>query len=169
METISQKQTRGRLQPPARQSLGEGNRVRRNNQEASISPRPRSTCTCSNRPGSVRCSKHGYLVPSDKLRRNQANTEILRRALAPPNRRERGMTSSNLYGMKFISIESNSGCIFKSQRCSLINMESLRIMFKGLSHVTKPQFPFHERGQLNVTLLLTVPADLIVKLPLDGL
>ncbi|KAJ6966507.1 hypothetical protein NC652_004151 [Populus alba x Populus x berolinensis] len=73
METISQKQTRGRLQPPARQSLGEGNRVRRNNQEASISPRPRST--------------HGYLVPSDKLRRNQANTEILRRALAPPNRR----------------------------------------------------------------------------------
>ncbi|KAJ6950253.1 hypothetical protein NC651_004041 [Populus alba x Populus x berolinensis] len=29
METISQKQTRGRLQPPARQSLGEGNRVRR--------------------------------------------------------------------------------------------------------------------------------------------
>lgn len=37
------------------------------------------------------------------------------------------------------------------------------------SHVTKPQFPFHERGQLNVTLLLTVPADLIVKLPLDGL
>ncbi|KAL9366474.1 hypothetical protein Peur_037673 [Populus x canadensis] len=87
METISQKQIRGRLQPPARQSLGEGNRVRKNNQVASISPRPRSTCTCSNRPGSVRCSKHGYLVPSDKLRRNQANTEILRRALAPPNRR----------------------------------------------------------------------------------
>uniref|UniRef100_A0A6N2L815 Uncharacterized protein n=1 Tax=Salix viminalis TaxID=40686 RepID=A0A6N2L815_SALVM len=37
--------------------------------------------------GSVRCSKHGYLVPSDRLRRHQANREILRRALAPPNRR----------------------------------------------------------------------------------
>ncbi|CAK7327577.1 unnamed protein product [Dovyalis caffra] len=87
METISQKQTRGRLQLPARQSLGEGNRVRRNNQVASISPRLRSTCACSNRPGSVRCSKHGYLVPSDKLRKHQANREILRRALAPTNQR----------------------------------------------------------------------------------
>ena len=41
------------------------------------------------------------------------------------------------------------------------------------SHVTTPQFPFHERGQLwlqlNVTLLLTVSAGLIGRLPLDGL
>ncbi|KAJ6423361.1 hypothetical protein OIU84_024328 [Salix udensis] len=87
METISQKQTRRRLPIPARQSPGEGIRARRNNQAASISPGPRSTCTCSNRPGSVRCSEHGYLVPSDRLRRHQANREILRRALAPPNRR----------------------------------------------------------------------------------
>ncbi|KAL9346009.1 hypothetical protein Peur_060862 [Populus x canadensis] len=91
MESMSQKQAaRGRLQLPTRQALGEGSRVRRiNNQVVSIPPRPRSsTCTCSNRPGSVRCSKHGYMVPGDKLiRRHQANKEILRRALAPPNRR----------------------------------------------------------------------------------
>ncbi|KAG6756483.1 hypothetical protein POTOM_039912 [Populus tomentosa] len=88
MESMSQKQARGRLELPTRQALGEGNRVRRNNQVVSIPPRPRSTCTCSNRPGSVRCSKHGYMVPGDKLiRRHQANKEILRRALAPPNRR----------------------------------------------------------------------------------
>ncbi|KAI5571613.1 hypothetical protein POPTR_011G123600v4 [Populus trichocarpa] len=88
MESMSQKQARGRLQLPTRQALGEGSRVRRNNQVVSIPPRPRSTCTCSNRPGSVRCSKHGYMVPGDKLiRRHQANKELLRRALAPPNRR----------------------------------------------------------------------------------
>jgi hypothetical protein len=88
MESMSQKQARGRLQLPTRQALGEGSRVRRNNQVVPIPPRPRSTCTCSNRPGSVRCSKHGYMVPGDKLiRRHQANKELLRRALAPPNRR----------------------------------------------------------------------------------
>ncbi|KAJ6724426.1 hypothetical protein OIU85_022357 [Salix viminalis] len=88
METMSQKEARGRLQLPARQALGEGNRARRNNhQGASIPPRPRSACACSNRPGSVRCSKHGYMVRSGKLRRHQANKELLTRALAPPNRR----------------------------------------------------------------------------------
>jgi len=39
------------------------------------------------------------------------------------------------------SIESNSGCIFKSQRCSLINMESLRITFKGLKFMQYQDYP----------------------------
>ncbi|GLT69375.1 hypothetical protein SLA2020_415320 [Shorea laevis] len=51
------------------------------------SPRPRPKCTCSNRPGSARCSRHGYMVPSQKPRKGCPNKEILRRALTPPNRR----------------------------------------------------------------------------------
>ncbi|EEF29697.1 uncharacterized protein LOC8268674 [Ricinus communis] len=96
MQSLSQTLTTERPRLPARKPVTgnatENNRVRRNYYQHSSgpasSPRPRSTCTCSNRPGSVRCSKHGYVLPSDKLRRHhQASREILRRALAPPNRK----------------------------------------------------------------------------------
>ncbi|KAF9672852.1 hypothetical protein SADUNF_Sadunf11G0087200 [Salix dunnii] len=108
MEAMSQKEAKGRLQLPTRQALGEGNRVRRNNhQGVSMPPRPRSTCTCSNRPGFVRCSKHGNMVPSGKLRRHQANKELLTRALAPPNRRY-------------------SGRVLKSQGSSRIKLKALK-------------------------------------------
>ncbi|KAM1057439.1 hypothetical protein EV2_031617 [Malus domestica] len=57
---------------------------------SSSSPRPRKqVCTCSNRPGLNRCSRHGYAMPpgGEKWRRNYANKEVLRRALRPtPNR-----------------------------------------------------------------------------------
>ncbi|GLT83380.1 hypothetical protein SLE2022_016730 [Rubroshorea leprosula] len=51
------------------------------------SPGLRPKCTCSNHPGSARCSRHGYMVPSQKSRNGSPNKEILRRALTPPNRR----------------------------------------------------------------------------------
>ncbi|XP_062170162.1 uncharacterized protein LOC133875908 [Alnus glutinosa] len=70
-----QKQAVQKLQAPARTS-------------SSSPPRPRPVCTCSNRPGSVRCISHGYAVPAgEKLRRNNASKEVLRRALTPPIRR----------------------------------------------------------------------------------
>ncbi|KAM1857591.1 hypothetical protein ACFX14_007684 [Malus domestica] len=54
------------------------------------SPRPRKqVCTCSNRPGLKRCSRHQYAVPpgGKKGMRNYGNKEILRRALrSTPNR-----------------------------------------------------------------------------------
>ncbi|KAB2605725.1 hypothetical protein D8674_005442 [Pyrus ussuriensis x Pyrus communis] len=54
------------------------------------SPRPRKqVCTCSNRPGLNRCSRHGYAVPpgGEKWWRNYGNKEVLRRALrSTPNR-----------------------------------------------------------------------------------
>ncbi|KAI4333709.1 hypothetical protein L6164_018482 [Bauhinia variegata] len=54
----------------------------------SPSPRPRPACTCSNRPGSVRCARHGYVVPGERMKkRPQASREILRRAITPPPRR----------------------------------------------------------------------------------
>ncbi|KAK7401847.1 hypothetical protein VNO78_13661 [Psophocarpus tetragonolobus] len=51
-----------------------------------VVPRSRPACTCSNRPGSVRCARHGYVVPGEKKRR-VASKEILRRALTPPPKR----------------------------------------------------------------------------------
>ncbi|KAK4840089.1 hypothetical protein QYF36_027331 [Acer negundo] len=44
-------------------------------------------CTCSNNPGSNKCSFHGYLVPRQKLKTLSGNKEIIRRALTPSNRR----------------------------------------------------------------------------------
>ncbi|KAK2639152.1 hypothetical protein Ddye_026947 [Dipteronia dyeriana] len=44
-------------------------------------------CTCSNNPGSNKCSLHGYLVPRQKLKTLSGNKEIIRRALTPSNRR----------------------------------------------------------------------------------
>ncbi|KAL2331469.1 hypothetical protein Fmac_019050 [Flemingia macrophylla] len=51
-----------------------------------VVPRSRPACTCVNRPGSVRCARHGYVVPGEKKRR-LASKEILRRALMPPTKR----------------------------------------------------------------------------------
>nr|KYP39953.1 hypothetical protein KK1_038728 [Cajanus cajan] len=50
-----------------------------------VAPRSRPACTCSNRPGSVRCAHHGYVVPGKKKKR-VARKEILRRALMPPTK-----------------------------------------------------------------------------------
>ncbi|OAY54940.1 uncharacterized protein LOC110612112 [Manihot esculenta] len=85
MNTISHNQS---FQLPPTPSLSGNstavaNRVRRNYRHHNHRP----ACTCSNRPGSVRCSRHGYIVPGDKLKRRQANKEIIRRALTPPNRK----------------------------------------------------------------------------------
>ncbi|KAI9093178.1 hypothetical protein K1719_027192 [Acacia pycnantha] len=53
-----------------------------------MSPSTRPSCTCSNRPGSARCARHGYLVPPGERRNKRpASKEILRRALTPPPRR----------------------------------------------------------------------------------
>ncbi|XP_050219229.1 uncharacterized protein LOC126669726 [Mercurialis annua] len=100
MQTLPQKQTRERLPFPISdtgigKSNNMGNRVRRIHyynlaplsSSSSSSARARSICTCSNKPGSVRCSKHGYVVPNDKMRKHQASKEILRRALTPPHRK----------------------------------------------------------------------------------
>ncbi|XP_021679078.1 uncharacterized protein LOC110663908 [Hevea brasiliensis] len=74
--------------PPSENTTAHTNRVRRNHRLPPVSsPRLRPSCTCSNRPGSARCSRHGYLIPGDKLKRRQANKEIIRRALTPPNRK----------------------------------------------------------------------------------
>ncbi|KAJ4847797.1 hypothetical protein Tsubulata_009928 [Turnera subulata] len=78
-----------RLQIPARQGLARTTSSIGHNHQGRMLPRPRSSCTCSNRPGSARCSRHGYAIPAaEKLsRKYSANREILRRALTPPSRR----------------------------------------------------------------------------------
>ncbi|XP_021809141.1 uncharacterized protein LOC110752728 [Prunus avium] len=81
----------GRLQTLSVQSKTKGtNRgLRRTCMVSSSSPRARvQSCTCTNRPGLNRCSRHGYAVPgAEKWRRNYANKEVLRRALtSTPNR-----------------------------------------------------------------------------------
>lgn len=53
----------------------------------SMSQRFRPACTCLNRPGSVRCARHGYVVPGERLKKRMASKEILRRALTPPPKR----------------------------------------------------------------------------------
>uniref|UniRef100_A0A2N9G9C0 Uncharacterized protein n=1 Tax=Fagus sylvatica TaxID=28930 RepID=A0A2N9G9C0_FAGSY len=93
MQKIPQKQGAQRLQVPGKSSLTresmEGNRGRKNNNYVVSSPRPkpRPVCTCSNHPGSVRCIRHGYVVPGETLRKNNARKVVLRRALTPPPRR----------------------------------------------------------------------------------
>ena len=98
MQRIPHKsQAAQRLQVPAgagRSSLHrdamEGHRGLRknNNYSVSSSPRPRPVCTCSNHPGAVRCTRHGYAVPhAETLKKHSARKEVLRRALTPPPRR----------------------------------------------------------------------------------
>ncbi|KAF5728329.1 hypothetical protein HS088_TW21G00476 [Tripterygium wilfordii] len=45
--------------------------------------RARPACTCSSHPGAVPCRRHGYVVPDEKPKNQQAYKEILRRALTP--------------------------------------------------------------------------------------
>ncbi|EOY12851.1 hypothetical protein QUC31_002020 [Theobroma cacao] len=91
--TTPEKQTTEGLDIPAKASTAgdatEENQGRQKSymSSSSSSPRPRPRCTCSNHPGSVPCSRHGYMVPRQNMRRNSANKEILRRALTPPNRK----------------------------------------------------------------------------------
>ncbi|GMJ10207.1 hypothetical protein HRI_004689900 [Hibiscus trionum] len=75
------------ISPPAGDTAEE-NRGRRKTYMTSSSSGRRSRCTCSSRPGSAPCRRHGYMVPRQSMRRFGANKEILRRALAPsPNRK----------------------------------------------------------------------------------
>ncbi|XP_010062891.2 uncharacterized protein LOC104450149 [Eucalyptus grandis] len=68
--------------------IGENRVGRRCASPVASSPRRRPACTCTRGPGSVQCSRHGYVVPDDRaVRTNQANREILKRALTPPARR----------------------------------------------------------------------------------
>lgn len=53
----------------------------------SMSQRFRPACTCLNKPGSVRCARHGYVVPGERLKKRLGSKEILRRALTPPPKR----------------------------------------------------------------------------------
>ncbi|XP_041028992.1 uncharacterized protein LOC121268796 [Juglans microcarpa x Juglans regia] len=65
-----------------------GNRGRKNNYVLASPRAGRSGCTCSNHPGSVRCTRHGYAVPETTSRRRYGSKEVLvRRALTPPTRR----------------------------------------------------------------------------------
>ncbi|KAJ8764674.1 hypothetical protein K2173_007762 [Erythroxylum novogranatense] len=92
MQRASPFQAREKSQIPGWQltvtgNMGGGHRVRRSGQPTVSSSRPRLICTCASRPGSVKCSRHGYIVPTQKLRSQTANKELIRRALTPPNRR----------------------------------------------------------------------------------
>ncbi|XP_065864547.1 uncharacterized protein [Euphorbia lathyris] len=88
MQIISQQYSQEKLEFP---TDNEGIQVQRYSRSviSASSPRVRvrSSCTCSNRPGSARCSRHGYVVPGDKLRKYSAKKEIIRRALSPPAKR----------------------------------------------------------------------------------
>ncbi|CAN8259223.1 unnamed protein product [Cochlearia groenlandica] len=66
----------------------ETNRVKRRTHGSGL--RARLSCTCSGRPGSAKCVRHGFLVPdNEKLKKkaSDGNREVLRRALTPPTRR----------------------------------------------------------------------------------
>ncbi|KAG7577375.1 hypothetical protein ISN45_Aa03g016610 [Arabidopsis thaliana x Arabidopsis arenosa] len=65
----------------------ETNRVRRRSHGSGL--RVRVACTCSGRPGSTKCARHGFMVPSDERLMRKASDgsrEVLRRALTPPIR-----------------------------------------------------------------------------------
>ncbi|CAL5200829.1 unnamed protein product [Lathyrus oleraceus] len=77
-------QTKESLQLPPKMAVSGQNK---NEGYLSMSQRFRPGCTCSNRPGSVRCARHGYVVPGEKFKKRVASKEILRRALMPPPKR----------------------------------------------------------------------------------
>ncbi|GMJ05213.1 hypothetical protein like AT3G15518 [Hibiscus trionum] len=89
--TILERQPAQGLQIPSPAGdAAEENRGRRKSYMASSSSSSlerRLRCTCTSRPGSAPCSRHGYMLPKQNMRRYGANKEILRRALAPPNRK----------------------------------------------------------------------------------
>ncbi|KAF8026154.1 hypothetical protein BT93_F2842 [Corymbia citriodora subsp. variegata] len=82
---------RARLQQRSLSFAGDNRGGRRCALPAAAAPPRRRppACTCARSPGSVPCVRHGYVVPHDDraAKRNQANREILRRALTPPARR----------------------------------------------------------------------------------
>lgn len=76
--------TRRRFPPREALEMPAAELNRRRNHGSSL--RTRLACTCSGRPGSARCVRHGYIVPSrEKLirRASDGNREILKRALMP--------------------------------------------------------------------------------------
>ncbi|XP_027343998.1 uncharacterized protein LOC113856396 [Abrus precatorius] len=84
MENTLQLQTKESLQlPPKMGEISDGHK----RGYLAMTPRSRPACTCSNRPGSVRCARHGYVVPGERLKKRVASKEILRRALTPPPKR----------------------------------------------------------------------------------
>ncbi|KAJ4726259.1 hypothetical protein OWV82_005001 [Melia azedarach] len=83
---IPQRPTREKLLLPAtRPSMAANVTRNRRSSYVASSPRARSVCTCSNHPGSTRCSRHGYLVPRERSK--NGNKEVIKRALTPTNRR----------------------------------------------------------------------------------
>ncbi|XP_010545805.1 PREDICTED: uncharacterized protein LOC104818058 [Tarenaya hassleriana] len=86
MQAVRRNPPREGLETPATERA---NRVGRRNNGSGI--RARFSCTCSGRPGSARCVRHGYLVPNGERRMmrraSEGSREILRRALTPPSRR----------------------------------------------------------------------------------
>ncbi|KAK8648468.1 hypothetical protein V6N13_129220 [Hibiscus sabdariffa] len=79
--------TQGWEVPAPSGDAAEENRGRRKTYMTSLSG-SRTRCTCSSRPGSAPCRRHGYMLPKQSTRRCGANKEILRRALAPPPNRK---------------------------------------------------------------------------------
>ncbi|KAK7324598.1 hypothetical protein VNO77_28292 [Canavalia gladiata] len=89
MESTLQHQSKESSQLPPKMSVS-GHKMSdgRKGGYLAVTPRFRPACTCSNRPGSVRCARHGYVVPGEKLlKKRVASKEILRRALTPPPKR----------------------------------------------------------------------------------
>lgn len=86
MQSNPEKQNKESLQLPPKGSIC-GHKSSEGATYLGMSHRFRPACTCSNRPGSVRCAHHGYVVPGERLKKRVASKEILRRALTPPPRR----------------------------------------------------------------------------------
>ncbi|KAK2369607.1 hypothetical protein P8452_57173 [Trifolium repens] len=85
MQETQHQQTKESSQLPPKMLISGQNK---NEGYVSMSQRFRPVCTCLNRPGSVRCARHGYVVPGDKMMKKRVGSkEILRRALMPPPKR----------------------------------------------------------------------------------
>ncbi|KAE8723509.1 NAC domain protein [Hibiscus syriacus] len=89
--TTSEKQTTQGLEriPGMAGGVAEENWSHRRNYMTSSSSSFRNSrrCTCLSQPGSAPCSRHGYMLPRQNMRRNGGNKEIIRRAITPPNRK----------------------------------------------------------------------------------
>ncbi|KAL5081693.1 hypothetical protein RYX36_010114 [Vicia faba] len=81
---VSQQQTKESSQLPPKMSVSGQNK---NEGYLPMSQRFRPACTCSSRPGSVQCARHGYVVPGERMKKRVASKEILRRALMPAPKR----------------------------------------------------------------------------------
>ncbi|RDX61344.1 hypothetical protein CR513_60438, partial [Mucuna pruriens] len=116
------------------QKMGEFNDGQHKGGYLAVVPRSRPACTCSNRPGSARCARHGYVVPGEKKRR-VASKEILRRALTPPPKRL-GLRwlnfrpTPNPAGYLSYSL-SRSVVVADTNARMLLHIEVLRTLFNG--------------------------------------